>query len=110
MPAIREEPSGHRRETRRIKTGMILRNLNHEVCIIRAVSGDVTFRSLLVKGGGWLLVAMIVCGAFDAAYLRIFVTDRDALRAQFTAYPDVAFPTLPSFLQKVRETTEPESA
>lgn len=72
--------------------------------------GEVSLRSHLIRGGGWLLVAMIVCGAYDAAYLKIFATDRVALRAQFTAYPDLAFPSLPAFLREVRERTEPGSS
>ena len=51
--------------------------------------------------------ALILVGGMRVMYLRLFVTDRAALRESFAVYPDRTTPTYPLFLKAVAQATPP---
>ena len=55
----------------------------------------------------YLIGALILVGGMRVMYLRLFVTDRAALRESFAGYPDRDTPSYPVFLRAVAAATPP---
>lgn len=64
-----------------------------------APSGNVR----IPRAAAWLLFLLLAGGAFEWQFVRIFLLDRSALRAQFLRFPDESYPLFPYYLEQIRQ-------